>query len=117
MSRSCQSRSCCLLNVLEIVINSVMDPTFHMTISYKEDILSVQRSAKLINCFVDKIEPTLVSLSLCMRVQNREEFVKLGEILRNSTGSLKQLCLTIEANPYRFSPISLLGPVAENKTL
>jgi len=34
MSRSCQSRSCCLLNVLEIVIDSVMDPTFHMTISH-----------------------------------------------------------------------------------
>ena len=82
-----------------------------------EDTLSVRRSAKLINCFVDKIEPTLVSLSLCMRVQNREEFVKLGEILRNSTGSLKQLCLTIKENPSRFSPISLLQPVAENKTL
>jgi len=54
---------------------------------------------------------------MCMRVQNREEFVKLGEILRNSTGSLKQLCLTIEENPSRFSPISLLGPVTENKTL
>jgi len=34
MSRSCQSRSCCLLDVLEIVIDSVMDPTFHMTISH-----------------------------------------------------------------------------------
>ena len=34
MSRSCQSRSCCLLDVLEIVIDSVMDPTFHMTTSH-----------------------------------------------------------------------------------
>jgi len=34
MSRSCQSRSCCLLNVLEIVIDSVMDPTFHVTMSH-----------------------------------------------------------------------------------
>jgi len=34
MSRSCQSCSCCLLDVLEIVIDSVMDPTFHMTISH-----------------------------------------------------------------------------------
>jgi len=34
MSRSCQSRSCCLLDVLEIVIDSVMDPTFHMTVSH-----------------------------------------------------------------------------------
>jgi len=37
MSRSCQSRSCCLLDVLEIVIDSVMDPTFHMTVSHKGD--------------------------------------------------------------------------------
>jgi len=36
MSRSCQSRSCCLLNVLEIVIDSVMDPTFHMTMSHTQ---------------------------------------------------------------------------------
>jgi len=36
MSRSCQSRSCCLLDVLEIVIDSVMDPTFHMTISHTD---------------------------------------------------------------------------------
>ena len=34
MSRSCQSRSCCLLDVLEIVIDSVMDPTFHVTMSH-----------------------------------------------------------------------------------
>jgi len=34
MSRSCQSRSCCLLGVLEIVIDSVMDPTFHVTTSH-----------------------------------------------------------------------------------
>jgi len=34
MSRSCQSRSCCLLDVPEIVIDSVMDPTFHMTMSH-----------------------------------------------------------------------------------
>jgi len=34
MSRSCQSRSCCLLDVLEIVIDSVMDPTFHVTASH-----------------------------------------------------------------------------------
>jgi len=35
MSRSCQSRSCCLLDVLEIVIDSVMDPTFHVTMSHR----------------------------------------------------------------------------------
>jgi len=34
MSRACQSRSCCLLDVLEIVIDSVMDPTFHVTMSH-----------------------------------------------------------------------------------
>jgi len=34
MSRSCLSRSCCLLDVLEIVIDSVMDPTFHVTMSH-----------------------------------------------------------------------------------
>ena len=39
MSRSCQSRSCCLLDVLEIVIDSVMDPTFHMTMSHSSDTL------------------------------------------------------------------------------
>jgi len=94
------------LNLVELVI--------------KEDNLSVRRSAKLINLFVTKIEPTLVSLSLCMRVQNREEFVKLGKILINSTGSLKNLDLEIigyNNTGSRFSPISLLGPIAENKTL
>jgi len=40
MSRSCQSRSCCLLDVLEIVIDSVMDPTFHMTMSHRGDTQS-----------------------------------------------------------------------------
>jgi len=35
MSRSCQSRSCCLLDILEIVIDSVMDLTFHMTMSHR----------------------------------------------------------------------------------
>jgi len=41
MSRSCQSRSCCLLNVLEIVINSVMDPTFHVTISHSNSFTDI----------------------------------------------------------------------------
>jgi len=45
MSRSCQSRSCCLLDVLEIVIDLVMNPTFHMTMSHNADNM-----AKLIGC-------------------------------------------------------------------
>jgi len=39
MSRSCQSRSCCLLDVLEIVIDSVMDPTFHVTTSHNAHVI------------------------------------------------------------------------------
>jgi len=46
MSRSCQSRSCCLLDVLEIVIDSVMDPTFHMTMSHTP--LGTQRHVEMI---------------------------------------------------------------------
>jgi len=37
-----------LLNVLEIVIDSVMDPTFHMTISHNGDMLLLPHACRIV---------------------------------------------------------------------
>ena len=68
MSRSCQSRSCCLLDVLEIVIDSVMDPTFHVTASHTSDIqeeINKQKEATAIQSLTKCSEETWICISWC----------------------------------------------------
>jgi len=61
MSRSCQSRSCCLLDVLEIVIDSVMDPTFHMTASHMSHVTrDFDCSVVCVDRFMGEIRMALV---------------------------------------------------------